>query len=386
MRKKPVYLLVLLLILMVDYLQAHTKCIILRDLLIPVPQEMTIGNNFLTYRQGRIICTGAGDPEIFHLANSVQEIFKIQGHFLPISAIEAKDEVPVIKIKIDEREVRQNQGYRLTIDSSKISLTAHDKAGLFYGVQTLRQIADYALLKGGIPVLQIQDWPDFERRGVMLDISRDKVPQMKTLYSMIDLLASWKINEFQLYTEHTFAYKNHPEVWQNSSPMTAQEIIELERYCKERFIDLVPNQNSFGHMERWLQYDKFLPLAECPTPCLTKEGLLSRTSLSPAVPGSLALMDELYSEMLPNFSSKYLNIGCDETVELGFGRSHEMCEKKGTGKVYLNYLKELRTLASKQGKKVQFWGDIILHYPELIPDLPKDMTAMVWGLRGKLSL
>lgn len=71
----------------------------------------------------------------------------------------------------------------------------------------------------------------------MLDISRNKVPKMKTLYRLLDRLAEWKINQFQLYMEHTFAYSDHREVWADASPMTAEEIRDLDAYCRERFIE-----------------------------------------------------------------------------------------------------------------------------------------------------
>lgn len=65
--------------------------------------------------------------------------------------------------------------------------------------------------------MKITDWPDFANRGIMIDVSRDKVPTMETLYRMVDMLSSWKINQVQLYTEHTFAYKNHKTVWKDAS-------------------------------------------------------------------------------------------------------------------------------------------------------------------------
>src|SRR5207342_333696 len=117
-----------------------------------------------------------------------------------------------------------------------------------------------------------EDWPDFAVRGVMLDISRDKVPTMATLYEMVNLFASLKINQLQLYTEHTFAYSQHEEVWRNASPMTAEEIQFLDQYCKQRFIELVPNQNSFGHMERWLKHEKYRHLAESPDGSVWPDG------------------------------------------------------------------------------------------------------------------
>lgn len=284
-----------------------------------------------------------------------------------------------LKLAIDS-SLQRNQEYRLTIDSGAITIIGNNDAALYYGKQTLLQIIKYSNDTGRpIPCLTINDWPDFERRGYMLDISRDKVPTMETLYRIIDFLAMWKVNEFQLYTEHTFAYKNHPKVWENASPLTAKEIQKLDTYCKARFIDLVPNQNSFGHMENWLMHDEYLHLAECPTDCNTIWGKQSRHSLNPVNPQSFELMQELYKELLPNFSSDYFNIGCDETVELGHGLSKDACEKNGKGSVYLDFVKKLNTEVNAQGKKVQFWGDIILNHPELIPSVPPNMTAMVWG-------
>ncbi len=284
-----------------------------------------------------------------------------------------------LKLAVDS-SLQRKQEYKLTIDSGVITITGNNDAALFYGKKTLLQIIKYSKDTGlPIPCLTIADWPDFERRGYMLDISRDKVPTMATLYRIIDLLAMWKVNEFQLYTEHTFAYKNHPKVWENASPITAEEIQILDSYCKARFIDLVPNQNSFGHMENWLMHDEYLHLAECPTDCNTAWGKRSRHSLNPVNPQSFELMQELYNELLPNFSSAYFNIGCDETIELGHGLSKEACDKNGKGNVYLDFMKKLNTEVNTHGKKAQFWGDIILNHPELIPSVPQNMTALVWG-------
>jgi hypothetical protein len=180
------------------------------------------------------------------------------------------------------------------------------------------------------------------------------------------------MNEIQLYTEHTFAYQNHSVVWEDFSPMTAGEIFELAQYCRERFIDLVPNQNSFGHMNQWLKHDEYKNLAE-----LT--GSNPGSVISPAVSESMDLMRELYAELLPNFSSHYFNINCDETSDLGKGRSKQMVEEKGIGRVYLDFILQLKNEVDKYSRTTMFWGDIILHYPELIPELPKDMIALVWG-------
>lgn len=285
----------------------------------------------------------------------------------------------VISFVLDT-SIFEKQAYNLKISNDSVLIAGIDRAALHYGKLTLLQLIDYALSENKeLPCLYIKDWPDFERRGYMLDISRDKVPTMQTLFRLVDILAYLKVNELQLYTEHTYAYKNHKVVWENSSPMTADEIRSLDTYCHERYIDLVPNQNSFGHMENWLKHDEYLDLAECKEDCKTEWGIMKRHSLDPTNPGSLKLMQELYAELLPNFSSDYFNIGCDETVELGQGNSKPECDKYGKGRVYLNYLIKLNIEASKLGKRTQFWGDIILNHPELIPEIPQNMTALIWG-------
>jgi hypothetical protein len=73
---------------------------------------------------------------------------------------------------------------------------------------------------------------------------------MKTLREIVDLLARCRYNQFQLYTEHTFAYAAHPAVWEEADPLTPAEIRKLDAYCQIQGIELVANQNTFGHMER----------------------------------------------------------------------------------------------------------------------------------------
>lgn len=275
--------------------------------------------------------------------------------------------------------LKNHDAYQLEIKDSEIRLCAKNKNALKYGKQTLWQILEYAEAHQNFPELDILDFADIERRGFMLDVSRDKVPTMESLYHLIDQLSEWRYNEFQLYTEHTFAYRNHQKVWDNASPLTAEEIRKLDRYAKDRGIDLVPNQNSFGHMENWLKYDEYLDLAECETDCNTIWGKRKRTALAPTNPKSLELMKELYDELLPNFSSKYFNIGGDETVELGLGKSKTLSDKIGKGRVYLDFLEKLNQEVIKNGKQTMFWGDIVLNHPELIKDIPKEMIALVWG-------
>jgi hypothetical protein len=275
------------------------------------------------------------------------------------------------------------QGYRLSITPDGIRCAYSDAAGAHYARLTLAQLSDqYGDI---IPAMTIDDAPDFERRGVMLDCSRDRVPQLRTLYALIDLLASWKINELQLYTEHTFAYAGHEEVWAQASPFTPSDIEALVRYCQARFIDLVPCQSSLGHMERWLKHPRYAPLAEAPdgfTLPWESWGELQivrpPSTLDPSDPGSLKLVASLFDQLLPLFPSEYVNICDDEPFELGAGKNRHAVETRG-GRVYLDYLLRLHDHIAARGKRVQFWADIITQHPELIPELPPRIVPLIWG-------
>ncbi|MDD3117971.1 MAG: family 20 glycosylhydrolase [Victivallales bacterium] len=269
------------------------------------------------------------------------------------------------------------QEYRLVSGPDGIVLSGGDEAALYYGLLTLEQLLPQT--GSYVPRFTIEDYPDFPQRGYMLDVSRTKVPTMTELYHFIDLLAKLKYNQLQLYIEHTFAFTAHERAWIDASPFTAQEIMQVEIYCRDRFIELVPNLNSFGHLGRWLNLREYRHLAECPDGFEMPEfGHRPAGVLTPNQ-ASLDFMSGLYDEFLPNFSSRCFNIGCDETWELGQGKSKALCEEKGRERVYLDFLIELTKLAQAHGRTVMFWGDIILHRPELIGELPPDIIALNWG-------
>ncbi|MBC8095529.1 MAG: family 20 glycosylhydrolase [Akkermansiaceae bacterium] len=263
------------------------------------------------------------------------------------------------------------EGYSLTIDRRGVRIEYREVGGLRAAGATLRQLLrEYGRR---LPCLKIRDWPDFARRGVMLDISRGRVPKLETLLDLVERLADFKINEFQLYTEHTFAYRNYKSVWQSWGALTAAEIRTLDARCRELGIDLVPNQNSFGHLRYFLEHPKVKKLAEVSEPYEGSTGDFLRfpTTLAPNHPGTIKFIRELYNELLPNFSSKFLNVGCDETWDLGRGQSKKLCERHGKGRVYVDFLKQIQREAAKRGRRMMFWGDIILNHPELIPEIAK---------------
>ena len=260
------------------------------------------------------------------------------------------------------------QGYVLRIDRGGVELVAADDAGLFYGDATLAQLA--RLGDGELPLGEVHDHPDLPVRGVMLDISRDKVPTMATLQSMIDRLASLKVNQVQLYAEHTFAYSNHHEVHAAASPLDAGEIRELDEFCAARHVELVPNQNCLGHMNRWLAHERYRGLAIEPNGFVDPYGITrAPMTIEPTNPGSLALVRELLGELLPLFSSRRVHVGLDEAWELPHARIGD----------FLGWVRTLRALPELAGREMLMWGDMVTARPDDIAGLPDGVTVCEWG-------
>jgi hexosaminidase len=353
-----------------------------QPILLPAPRSLHVQSATYLLQPGRLIviqCQGMTQP-LLHALQRLQDALRAHAGVVWqfAASLAVPDEEVGILLRIDNQREIQPQGYALRISPEGITVDASAEAGLFYAICTLTQLLEQYGRR--LPALDIGDWPDFAARGVMLDVSRDKVPTMETLLALVDRLATWKINQLQLYTEHTFAYRRHPEVWANASPFTGEEILQLDAFCRERYIELVPNQNSFGHMHRWLIHPRYAGLAELHGEFTTPWGPMEGPfSLAPGDPGSIELVRSLYDELLPHFSSKLFNVGCDETLDVGQGRSRQEVADRTAGRIYLDFLLKIHQEVARRDRTMQFWGDIIMYQPELIPELPKDCIALEWG-------
>src|SRR6267143_2174209 len=206
------------------------------------------------------------------------------------------------------------QGYVLDADSKGIRVAATTGQGLFYGVQTLRQLLrprEEKRAKNQLicPAVKIRDWPTMRWRGVHDDISRGPVPTLEYMKQQIRTIAEYKLNLFALYIEHIFDYQNHPLIAPEEGALTASEVREL----------------------------------------------------------------------VPLFPGPFLHIGADETWELGSGQSKARAEAIGLGRMYLDHLRRVADILKPYHKRLLFWGDIAVRYPELLATLPKEMIAVPWA-------
>ncbi|HMN41655.1 MAG TPA: family 20 glycosylhydrolase [Phycisphaerales bacterium] len=310
-----------------------------------------------------------------------------------------------VRLSVDLEHDLPGQGYRLRIERgddglAELSIGIGSRKGERHALATLRQLLSQC--PADLPCLEIEDSPAFATRGVMLDVSRDKVPTMAHLEAIIDLLASLKFNHLQLYTEHTFAYTGHEEVWTDASPITPAEARELDACCAARGIELAANQNCFGHLASWLKRPAYAHLAEIEgnNPwCFHQWERRGPFSLCPVEPRAEAFVNDLLGQLLPCFQSGLVNIGCDETFDVGWGRSKEEVERRverggGAGEqgskgadavkararaeLYFEFVAKVARVCERHGKRPMMWGDIALTHPDMLDRLPRDMVGLAW--------
>lgn len=288
------------------------------------------------------------------------------------------------KLQIDQtpafvRDLRpQPGGYSLSIGASGVSITAGDEAGARHANATLTQIRRFN--GNEFPAAVIEDEPALSKRGVMLDVSRCRVPQMREFACVIETFASLKINHLQCYTEHAFAYRAHPAVWEGTDPITPSEARSLDGLCSRHGIDLAANQNCFGHLTRWLERPEYAPLAETHGDWIFAGMPRSGPfSLCPTDPRSLRFVEGLLNELLPCFRSDLVNIGCDETYDVGQGRAAQYVQELGKARVYGKFVGSICEAVLARGKTPMFWADIATDHPRALDHIPTEAHALVWG-------
>ena len=273
---------------------------------------------------------------------------------------------------IRDRQIPDPEGFCINIAQNDVAVHASTPAGTYYGAHTLAEMIEYHGRR--IPCCTIEDAPDLRRRGFYLDCSRGKVPTVETVKQLILRLARWKLNELQLYVENVFTFAKHPAIGEGFSPFSPEDILELDAFSKRHHVNFVPSLTSLGHFEKILMLDEYKKLGE-----LAGYGdLPGGTTICPVDPRSELLIGDMYDEYLPLFSADDFNACGDEPWELGQGRSKKAAEKVGTGRVYLDFILKLYDLSLRHGKRMNMWGDIVLTYPEIIPELPVDMVMLNW--------
>ncbi len=345
---------------------------------LPLPQKITRLDGCYSLRYYSDIVLMDTQPSAFLYAQMLQkDLEKYAGLHLRITR--GNPLCHDIVLKIDPE--MEAQRYRLSIGPEKAKLTAGSDEALLHGVQTFGQ---YVQNHGGLlPCIEIEDWPQLPNRGYYQDVSRGRVPTLETLKKTADLLCRYKINEWQLYVEHTYLFRQLSEAWRDDTPLTAEDIMELDAYCRARHIDLVPSLASFGHMYKILSTKSFSCLCELEDSekhAFSYDDVMDHHTINVSHPCAMKFVKKLIAEFMPLFTSRKFNICCDETFDLCKGRSAKYAEENGgVQEQYVAFVSELCRWLIEQGKTPQFWGDIIYRSPETYKRIPEGVICLNWG-------
>ncbi len=354
--------------------------------ILPKPREMQIEEGSFKLSHKDIITLDAGcSSEDFESAKLLQkEIETCLG--LHVSIVKTFKSMGNNCIHLVRNQEYGKEAYSLHITPECLEIVGGEASGLFYGVQTLRQVI--RLYGSQLPCLKIDDSPYFDDRGYFYDITRGKMPTLDTLKEIADRLSFYKINQLQLYIEYTFAFRKQSEVWIKSDPITAEEIMELDMYCRSRHIELVPSIATFSHMYDVLDSNSFEELSEMDRSVgrpFTWYNRMRYHILDASNPKSITFVKGMLDEFIPLFSSDKFNICCDEAFDLGKGKSKSLADKIGIEQLYVDFINQVISHVKSYGKKVMLWGDIVLQHPGCISQIPKDIIFLNWYYYDKLK-
>lgn len=350
--------------------------------LIPEVKSLKIKNGHFRMGPETLLVLEDNRSELLFIAQLlIENIRSVTGLNLQIITKGNSCEKGIRFVLTTARKSRSDEFYSIKVNDKEIILEGSTQPALLWATMTLTQIIKNSGIN--IQCLEIEDFPDFAHRGFYHDITRGKVPKLETLKKLVEKAAFYKLNEFQLYIEHTFAFRNIPELWIDKDPLTTNDILELDAHCKKFQIDLIPSLATFGHLYELLRLKKYVRLneldidaSELPHDLWDR---MAHYTIDPSNEESFKLIESMIEEFLPLFTSKYFNICCDETFDLGKGKNLAAANSAGTGRLYVDFVKKICGVVMKHGKIPMLWGDIVLNRPELISEIPKEAIFLNWG-------
>ena len=229
---------------------------------------------------------------------------------------------------------------------------------------------------GTAAVFDKTDDQSFRIVGFHLDL-RIQVLKPAALHQLADDLAEFGFNTLIMEWEGTFPYESHPLV-PNRYAYTSEEISEFITHCQGLGIEVIPLQQSFGHVEYILRHYRYADLREdqkdvsqvCPL-----EQDLNRS-----------LFTDLFTEMAAMHPSDYFHIGGDETYLLGHcDECSPFADAHGKSKLYVDHIKMMCEIVIGLGKKPVLWADIGLKHSEALGELPEETIFIDWNYGWKLN-
>ena len=306
----------------------------------PRPQSIKAGSGIFQISQETDVCATGDAVEVAkYLADIMRQS---TGYGLDIcSKVITADKY--ISLEIDSSVTGGNEAYELDVTNDNVSIRAATPAGLFYGVQTLRQllppeIESQTVIKGKIwvvPTVKIKDQPRFKWRGMHLDVCRHIFP-VESVKRYIDLMAMYKFNTFHWHLTEDQGWrieiKKYPRLVEigskrESTPIpsnrdqsdgkpyggyyTQEQIREVVDYAARRYITVVPEIEMPGHSIAALTAYPELGCTGGPYKVRTKWGVEEDVYCA-GNEQVFGFLEDVLDEVLELFPSKIIHIGGDE--------------------------------------------------------------------------
>ncbi|HEX9366942.1 MAG TPA: family 20 glycosylhydrolase [Vicinamibacterales bacterium] len=342
--------------------------------LVPLPALIEAGRgNGFTITPKTLIIGRSGGPEVRRVALMLSELCRRSTGVLPAVpaaalAPDAAGEGGLIELAIDPQQSALGaEGYDLTISSDGIRLAAAAPAGLFYGVQTLRQLLPYwgeyeAVMfqrprPATIPALHIRDAPRYPWRGAMLDVARHffSVDEVKRF---VDLLALHKMNRLHLHLADDQGWRIEIKKW---PALTAKggltevgggpggfyaqaQYAELEAYAADRFITIVPEIDMPGHINAAMaSYPELNCNGQAPPVFTGTDVGFSALCVDKDV--TYRFIDDVLTEIAAMTKGPYFHMGGDEVKTL-------------TPEQYRAFVERVQTIVAAHGKQMIGWDEV----------------------------
>ena len=266
----------------------------------------------------------------------------------------------------------QRQAYRLVIAKEGISVECVSNEGWDYALRTIAQLRK--IYRGEVPCMTITDWPAYEYRGWLDDISRGPIPSKQFRRMTRTFAEQYKMNFGNYYTEHTLYNDLYPDISGNSG-------IGDYEYADDPY--MMANLQCFAHFEKTLRIPYYQSLMDSPT------------NVNPSKEETYTfLQNQIDNAVAAYYSSRFFNINCDETEALGSGRAHQYVAEKGADEVYCQHINRVYDMIQRsyseahegEGKmQVLMWGDIVGKNPAMLRQLTRDMEYIVWSYGAQES-
>lgn len=263
------------------------------------------------------------------------------------------------------------EGYLLILGREGIFLYALTVRGMFYGMRTMAQIFAG---QECVPCCRILDWPQVRMRSMHYDL-RQTFPYPDNLLNYIREMADYKINTLVIEYEDKIPFCNYPELTDSQAALTEFQLDTIHQTAYRNFIEIIPLQQSFGHLEYLLKHDKYRHQREIPE---------AVGELCPCREESFTVVTGLLDEMINRHPlSPYIHIGCDEVWSL---LSCPRCiEQYGQdrNKTFINYVNKLIGYVCEKGKIPVIWHDMMGQCnDDEVRLLDNRVVVMIWLYNG----